>query len=220
MLGPLLYITGTNTGVGKTLLAALLLRRQAARRIRTGAMKPFCSGGREDAERLHALQFAGLTLDQVNPFHFAEPITPLLAARLAQRKITLAETIAALDAIREPATPLVIEGAGGLLSPLGEGFTLHDLIQARPGRACIVAGNMIGVINLVCLTSRQLNLPAQDQSIVLMDSQTPDASSASNALLLAELIPGAAIHSVPYLHSEESALSDPKVVETLDRIWA
>ena len=68
MSAPLLYVTGTNTAVGKTTLACLLLRRARERNLRVAAMKPFCSGSREDAEQLHALQTANLTLDEVNPF--------------------------------------------------------------------------------------------------------------------------------------------------------
>src|SRR5687767_12143806 len=97
MTAPLLYVTGTNTGVGKTTLACLLLRRARERNLRVAAMKPFSTGGREDAERLRALQTAGLKLDEVNPVHFAEPVAPYVAAAKQKQTVTLAQTIVSIQ---------------------------------------------------------------------------------------------------------------------------
>src|SRR5437868_4825877 len=132
MTAPLLYVTGTNTGVGKTTLACLLLQRARERNLTIAAMKPFCSGGRDDAERLHAIQTAGLTLDELNPFHFTEPLTPYTAARNESQAITLAHTIDSIKKIAARGHPLLIEGAGGLMSPLGDRFTLLDIIRELP----------------------------------------------------------------------------------------
>src|SRR4051812_17879055 len=156
MSAPLLYVTGTNTGVGKTTLSRLLLQRPRDRNLRVAAMKPFCTGGRDDAEQLHALQTAGLTLDELNPFYFIEPVTPYIAARNENRSITLNQTVEAIQKIQSKDYPLLIEGAGGLMSPLGDRFTLLDIINERRGRICIVAPNILGVLNSTLLTLKAL----------------------------------------------------------------
>jgi dethiobiotin synthetase len=185
MSAPLLYVTGTNTGVGKTTLACLLLRRARERDIQLAAIKPFCSGGREDAEELQAVQSARLSIDEVNPFHFTEPIAPYVAARNENRAITLPQTIAAIKRIQSRNIPTLIEGAGGLLSPLGEKFTLLDIIQELPGKICIVAPNSLGVINCALLTHRALEKVSSTRlHFVLMNFFQRDASANSNASVI------------------------------------
>src|SRR5260221_14172519 len=88
-----IFITGTDTGVGKTLLTALLLAHLRQNGVPALALKPFCSGGRADAELFHALQDGDLTLDEINPFYFREPIAPLVAARKHRRRIQLDDVL-------------------------------------------------------------------------------------------------------------------------------
>jgi dethiobiotin synthetase len=217
MNGPILYVTGTNTGVGKTMLVTLLLRRARARAIRIAALKPFCSGGREDAEQIHALQDFGLTLDEVNPFYFSAPVTPLLAARKEGRSVDLNSTLAAIDKVAAKNLPLIIEGAGGLLSPLGEGFSLMEIIQRRPGKICIVGINSLGVLNHVLLTSRAVH--AFEQAVVLMNAKTPDEASEENPAMLRSVLPSTPIAEIPRLDSHKIS---PQLESSLDQIlnWA
>jgi len=91
---PTLFITGTDTGVGKTVLTALLARFLRARGVRAAALKPVCSGGRDDARVLHAAMDGALALDEINPWHFRAPIAPLVAARREHRRVRLAEVLA------------------------------------------------------------------------------------------------------------------------------
>jgi dethiobiotin synthetase len=228
MTAPILYLTGTNTAVGKTTLACLLLRRARERNLRAAAMKPFCSGGRDDAEKLHALQTAGLTLDEVNPFYFADPVTPLIAARNENRVITLKQTLAAIENLHSRSDPLLIEGAGGLLSPLGDRFTLLDIIQQLPGRICIVAPNVLGVLNSALLTHAALETPrgygvrphdaALDSgAFVLMDQQNPDASSSSNGEILRAWT-NAPTHEFPFQPPAEISNPPPSATSVLDAL--
>jgi len=203
MSGPILYVTGTNTGVGKTSLAMALLLRAKERGIRVGAMKPFCSGGREDAERLHALQTADLSLDEVNPFHFDARVTPLVAARKCGRMVTLQQAVNAVRAFERPGIPLLIEGAGGLLSPLGEGFSLLEIMREIPGRVCLVAMNTLGVINQTLLTLRQL--PTAEAIVVLINPAQPDESVETNGTIIRELQATAAVVETPWLDENKSA---------------
>ena len=74
------FIIGTDTGVGKTVFTALLTRRLREKEVRVAALKPLCSGGREDARVLRAASGHVLSLDEINPWHFRAPLAPLLAA--------------------------------------------------------------------------------------------------------------------------------------------
>ena len=221
MSAPLLYVTGTNTAVGKTTLSRLLLQRARERTLRIGAMKPFCTGGRDDAEQLHALQTAGLTLDELNPFHFIEPVTPYLAARNENRAITLSQTVDAIKKIGLKDYPLLIEGAGGLMSPLGDHFTLLDIINELPGKICVVAPNILGVLNSALLTHQALKATRAEVVFALMNSAQPDISSGSNIEVIKDWS-GAMAFEFPFLSKPGSLPVVGSISRLLDEIldWA
>jgi dethiobiotin synthetase len=219
MSAPLLYITGTNTAVGKTTLACLLLRRARERNLRIAAIKPFCSGGREDAEKLHALQTAGVALDETNPFHFAEPVAPYIAARIENRSVTLEQTIDSIQIIQTRDYPLLIEGAGGLMSPLGERFTLLDIIQKLPGKICVVAPNILGVINAALLTRHALGQIQSNQiRFVLMNPPQRDAASSTNAEAIQDWT-GVAPLEIPFLSIDSTPPCVDKIFDALLAWW-
>ena len=219
MSAPLLYVTGTNTGVGKTTLARLLLQRAKQRNLSAAAMKPFCSGGREDAEILHALQTAGLSLDEVNPFYFDEPLAPYIAARNQKRTITAEQTIKAIQNVRTRNFPTLIEGAGGLMSPLGERFTLADLIRGVPGHVCVVGANILGVINAALLTHGALkSIGCNDVRFALMNSAQNDPSARSNANVIREWTDSPTVE-LPFLDSVEGENSATALLDSILDWW-
>ncbi len=95
------FITGTDTGVGKTVLTALLARFLRERGVRVAALKPVCSGGRDDARVLRAALDGALTLDEINPWHFRAADCAALAAALEKKSVTLAQVLAHIRAMRE-----------------------------------------------------------------------------------------------------------------------
>jgi dethiobiotin synthetase len=256
----ILFITGTDTGVGKTLLTALLLRHLRARGANALALKPFCSGGRADAELLYQLQDGLLTLDEVNPFHFAEPVAPLASARKHRRNVPLDAVLqhinsiasrkshSAVDAAKastEYSTLntqkyLLIEGSGGLLVPLGEVYSVRDLVRRLGCEVIVVSQNRLGTINHTLLTVEALtgadgrasgsrgrlqlggsSLPR----VVLMDAANPDLSSRSNAALLSELLTPVSLVRLPFLGKTASSARAvrqmaPKLASQLERILA
>src|SRR5438874_12271365 len=90
----ILYITGTDTGVGKTVLTSLLTRHLRERGVAVAALKPICSGGRADARALHSSLDGALTIDELNPWHFRAPLASLRAASRAHRRGDLATVLA------------------------------------------------------------------------------------------------------------------------------
>ena len=143
------FITGTDTGVGKTVLTALLARHLRERGVNAAALKPICSGGRDDARALRAAMKGALTPDEINPWHFRAPIAPLPAARRERRQVKLADVLAHVRSMQKRFDVLLVEGAGGLLSPLGGNFDSHDLIAALRSTPMIVCPNRLGAVNQV-----------------------------------------------------------------------
>jgi dethiobiotin synthase len=101
---------------------------------------------------LHAALGGTLNLDEINPWHFRAPVTPSLAARLEKKSVTLQNVLTHVRALEKPFTMTLVEGAGGLLSPLGVGFDSRDLLTALRATPFIVAPNRLGAINHVRLT--------------------------------------------------------------------
>ena len=114
----IVFVTGTDTGAGKTLLTGLLLHHLRQNGCHALAMKPFCSGSRADVEFLRAVQDDDLTLDEINPFFFAEPVAPLVAARKHNRLIRAPEVLRRIKGLAAQCECLLIEGIGGVMVPL------------------------------------------------------------------------------------------------------
>jgi dethiobiotin synthetase len=214
-----LFITGTDTGVGKTLLTWLLAVFLRRRGVKVAAFKPLCSGGRADARALHAALGGELTLDEINPWHFRAAITPSLAARREKKSVSLAGVLAHIGAQQEPFEVILVEGAGGLLSPLGVNFDSRDLIVALRARPVIVAPNRLGVINHVRLTWEALPTYLRHRAkVVLMSPVEPDAASATNARLLSSWIPEGNLFTLPWLGEEfdpASLIRTGRIAQTL-----
>jgi dethiobiotin synthetase len=215
----ILFITGTDTGVGKTVLTILLTRFLRERGVNAAALKPICSGSRDDARKIFAAMSGALPLDEINPWHFRAPIAPLLAARREKKRVKLSQVLTHARAMQKRFDVLLIEGAGGLLSPSGENFNSRDLISALRAMPIVVAQNKLGAVNHILLTLEALpkNLRTKAR-IVLMSPPKPDAASGSNAKLLARFLPAEKIFTLPWLGKKISAaevLENSRVRQTL-----
>jgi dethiobiotin synthetase len=195
-----IFITGTDTGVGKTVLAGLLVRYWRDCGVNAAALKPIGAGGRADARALHTAMSGALTLEEINPWHFRAPIAPLLAARREHRRVRLAEVLAHVRAMQKRFDAVLVEGAGGLLSPLGENFNSRDLLGALRAAPVIVGPNRVGGVNQALLTLDALPRGvAAGTRIVLMSPPRPDASAKTNQSLLAEFFEAERIFELTWL---------------------
>ena len=200
----ILFITGTDTGVGKTVLTALLVRHLRTQGVNAIALKPVCSGGREDARVIHSALDGAVTLDEVNPWHFRAPIAPLLTARREGRKLSQAQIVMHTRRMAQRFDVVIVEGAGGLLSPMGEGFDARSLITSLHAQPIVVASNRLGAVNQVRLVMAALPAAAaRGTQVVLVNTARPDAASASNASLLGEFLEADRIHVLPRLRESE-----------------
>ena len=221
---PILFITGTDTGAGKTVLTALLAQFLRQNGVRVGALKPLCSGSRADARALHAALGESLTLAEINPWFFRAALAPSLAARREKKSVALAEVQTHLHAFQKRFDWLLVEGAGGLLSPLGENFDSRDLLIAVRAKPIIVAQNKLGVVNHLRLTLEALTRPLRCKTkVVLMSPPKKKAASATNANLLGEFFPAEKIFTLPWLgeqFSNAEVLKNPTVRRTLNALLA
>lgn len=156
------FITGTDTGVGKTVAAQALLVRLARAGFRVAGMKPVASGCRqtpqglrnEDAERLLHASSVPLTYNEVNPYAFAPPVAPHLAARAAGIEIRLENILEHFYRLQARADWVVVEGAGGWYVPLGPALTMADLARALGLPVILVVGLRLGCLNHALLTAQ------------------------------------------------------------------
>lgn len=206
----ILVVTGTDTGVGKTIVSGLLVRALRSGGIDAVGLKPLCSGGREDAVALREAGDGALDLKAVNPWFFTAPLTPLLAARRAGVSVKLPEVLRHIRRVARCFEWVVVEGAGGLMSPLGEDFDTRDLIRALRAAAIIVCPNRLGAINQSLLVWEALPPSAQARAkLVLVNPAQPDASSRSNATLLRQRLGTGRVVVLPWL--SEAELRDPRI---------
>ncbi len=211
----IIFITGTDTGVGKTLLTALLLRHLRESGIRALAMKPFCSGGRGDVRLLQSLQRGELTDAEMNPFNFGAPVAPLVELRKERRDISLKEVVASIRRVEKKCDVLLIEGSGGLMVPLGKGYLVEDLIARLKCTVIVVARNRLGTINHTLLTVERLKARGAKNAgicVILMGGPGKDRSSASNFGVLKGLLRGIVMVKVGNLGRKAGAILQKKRV--------
>jgi dethiobiotin synthetase len=141
------FVTGTDTGVGKTFVAAALVRELRKRGVHAGAVKPFATGNRDDARVLRAAMRGELTLEEINPVFFRRPLAPMVAARLEGKRVPLL-----LKLPKKRFDLLLVEGVGGWLVPLTERVTVADWVARQGWPIIIVARAGLGTINHTLLT--------------------------------------------------------------------
>lgn len=199
------FVTGTDTGVGKTVFAALLTRRTIQQGFTVRAVKPFCSGGRDDAKILREAAGEREDLDTINPWHYRVPLTPLIAARREGHPATLTEACGFVERARYGVERLIVEGAGGLLSPLGEGYDARDLIRKFRPHIWIVAANRLGCLNQILLTVEALGSLGARARIILMQPRTLNIAARTNLTWLRERLGAERVQPIPWLaHSWRS----------------
>ena len=157
-------VTGTDTGVGKSLASVALLHALRARGLRAVGMKPVAAGcdptpdglRNEDALALQGASDPSPAYADVNPWALPEPTAPQLAARAAGVDVRLPPILAAHARLASTADVVVVEGAGGWLSPLADGIEHADLARALGLPVVLVVGLRLGCLSHARLTARAI----------------------------------------------------------------
>jgi dethiobiotin synthetase len=156
-----LFITGTDTEVGKTVVARLIVRSLAATGVRVAVMKPVAAGSVMTSDGLRNDDALGLMADSnvvmpyatVNPYCLPAPVSPHLAAREAGVSIELPRLKASFDSLTAAADYVIVEGAGGWLAPLNDEQFIADLAAALGLPVLLVVGLRLGCLNHALLTA-------------------------------------------------------------------
>jgi dethiobiotin synthetase len=152
------FVTGTDTGVGKSVLTAAIVAALRERQIRLRAVKPVITGLQEEPDRVwsrdHELlaRMADARPEDTMLVGYGPAVSPHLAAALAQRPLELEPLVAGIRAAVVPGTALIVEGVGGLLVPLSEAADVRDLAAALELPVVIAARPGLGTINHTLLT--------------------------------------------------------------------
>ena len=207
--GRVVFITGTDTGAGKTILTALLLLHWRSRGVRALAIKPFATGNLADARLLVRCQAGSLALKRVTPFLFRVPVAPLAAAGMERRRVSLGDVVSAVREIQAEGDTLLVEGCGGLLTPLGAGYTARELIRELNCPTIVAARNRLGGLNQALLVIEALRAVGRTPAgIVLLGCARTDASTATNARTLRELVAPVPVFALPYLGPRAGSLAN------------
>jgi dethiobiotin synthetase len=181
-----LFVTGTDTGVGKTILSAALVAAMAAEGEQVSAYKPVVTGIGEPPEAWpqdHELlaEMAGMTPEEVAPLRYAPAVSPHLAAAMAGERIEETRLIDHARTLAGSGT-LIVEGVGGLLVPLSEDFTVCDLAAELKLGLLIAARPGLGTINHTLLTLQAARTAGLDVRAIVLTPwpQQPSAMEQSN----------------------------------------
>ncbi len=230
MKGKGLFITGTDTGVGKTFVAGLLASLLRARGIDVGVMKPVETGcprrdGRlEPRDALYLKERAGAAdpLDDICPYALEIPTAPSVAAKAAGVAIDLDRIAGRFRDLGARHQLTLVEGAGGLLVPLTDTADYTDLIQKLRIPVLVVARTSLGTINhtlLTCHWARQRKLSIVG---VILNSPTgpPDPAEEANLDALATRLPAPLLGRIPCFPKAPYDLSRVRASLDVDRLLA
>jgi dethiobiotin synthetase len=211
MPGPAtVLVTGTETGVGQTWVACAVASalQRAGRTV--VAIKPVETGCNEEAR----LEEDGVRLAQATGQRhpdralrrFHAPVAPALAGELEGGIIDLDELAAEIESLTAQAELVILEGAGGLMVPLGWDWTIIDLAQAFEATVLVVSSDQLDSINHTLLTLGALDFAGLRVAGILLNAPArPDATTGSNAAAIARLSGIDRVHSLPRLHDPDQA---------------
>ena len=210
------FVTGTDTGVGKTLISCALLHGFAAQGKRVAGFKPVAAGCDEDehnddAKALRAASTMQLTYGQVNPYCFRHAIAPHLAARHSGVRIELKRMLTSYRELAGQSDEVIVEGAGGFLVPLNDKQTSADLAQELNLPVILVVGMRLGCLNHALLTVRAIadyRLECAGWIANVLDAEMPALQE--NIEALRERIAAPLLGVVPY-----QAQPDPQAVASI-----
>ena len=187
-----IFITGTDTGVGKTLISAALASALRKQGMNVGVMKPVESGCSRvegkliPSDAIFLKEFSGSDddIDLINPYRLEHPLAPATAAEMEGVKIELKRIEEAYDSMERNHDLMLVEGAGGLLVPLGDSLLIADLIKSLRLPTLVIARSSLGTINHTLLTLRSAEASGIEVLGVIINHVTPDRGLAEETCVI------------------------------------
>jgi len=221
-----IFITGTDTGVGKTFFAAALARLLVDKGINTGVMKPVTSGCTTRNGQLFSADAellawgARLPMNQeIAPYLLKEPIAPSAAAEMEHQKIEFSRILAAYHRLSEEHDFVIVEGAGGLMVPLAGGLLIADLAKLLDLPLLVVARPNLGTVNhtvLTCFVARELGLTVKG-TIINNYPSLPDSAESTAPHLIDSLSGVPLLARIPAFPDADETVRVEKIAAWLSR---
>jgi dethiobiotin synthetase len=183
-----LFLTGTDTNVGKSYVASLLVRALRSEGRDCVGLKPICCGDREDATLLHAAAEGAIELNDINPVWLRTPAAPYTAALIENRAIDLALIREAFERARAKHENVIVEGAGGWLVPIARDYFVSDLAVEMGLPVAIVVANRLGALNHALLTVAAVRARGLECAGLILNhpSEEEDIATTTNRGVLEE----------------------------------
>ncbi|MBF0320601.1 MAG: dethiobiotin synthase [Nitrospirae bacterium] len=199
------FITGTDTGVGKTVVSALVAVLLIENGFSVAVRKPIETGSNTPCDGLFLKNITGTPdgLDVITPIRFTHPLAPLAAAQLENKAIDIDEIIRAFDGISNTSIAIV-EGIGGLLVPITKDFFAADLIKRLALPAILVSSNKLGTINHTLLSLEYMKHNGIEAAGIIFNNNNigrDDISVDTNIELIRQLTGVPVIAAVPFLEA-------------------
>jgi len=201
-------VTGTDTGIGKTVVSRSIVAALRGSFARVAAMKPVESGGTEDAESLWRATGMMYPMEHVGPVSLAEPLAPLVAARRANTPVDLGVIDDAFERLCVDSDAIVVEGAGGLLVPITEDESYATLFRRWRLELVIVAPNRLGTVNHTLLTvraAREFGIRIRAVVLNAITDRADGIAERTNLGLLRELLPNIRVIPFAYTRTPDDA---------------
>jgi dethiobiotin synthetase len=202
------FVTGTDTGIGKTYCACALIHAVKARGRRVMPMKPIAAGAadhggrRANDDTMRLLEAAGVSIERlqdVTPILLEEGIAPHIAAARARRAIDLAPVLASFRQLQAGDAFMVVEGVGGFCVPLGARLDTVDLARAIGLPAVLVVGMRLGCLNHALLTAQAVRAAGLELAGWIANTIDPDMPAREeNVAALAERLDAPLLGRLPY----------------------
>lgn len=211
-----LFITGTDTGVGKTVVTLALMRGLQQKGLRVLGMKPVATGavwrdGRlvnEDALALWRAGSVAVAYQQINPYLFESPVSPHLAARTAGKRIDIGNIECHCADLQQTADCVLVEGVGGWLVPLNERDKLADLALALDLPVVLVVGLRLGCLNHALLSLASIRASGAELAGWIGNRIDPDFRHAAENLETLHIEFGTPPLAVLPFHGQPDAISE------------
>ena len=196
-----LFVTGTDTNVGKTFVSDLLLRLWRSQGVDAVGFKPFCCGERTDAEILHAASDGVIPLNDVNPVWLRPPAAPYTAALVENRPLDLSLVHDTYTRLAQTHARLLVEGAGGWRVPITHEYAISDLAREMALPVLVIAANRLGALNHTLLTVESILASGLECAGVILNDHLPvgdPVASETNRAVLESLLPVPLLASVAH----------------------
>ena len=194
------FVTGTDTGVGKTFVTSGLIRFSRSKGIDAVGMKPICTGDNNDVRQL--LEACGSCEPEylINPVWYRTPVAPYTASMIENRLIDLEAIQKAFEQLAKQHSSVLVEGAGGIAVPIFAQYDFRDLARDLRLNVIVVAANRLGVLNHTRLTVEAVRTAGLKCTLIALNSLPTDSdiSQPTNLSVLETLV------DVPVLAVEQN----------------